>query len=53
MISLYERRIYPNVEGIRNAIRLLGATNDNIRALRAEDLVDNRIVEKLQQENRF
>jgi ABC-type nitrate/sulfonate/bicarbonate transport system substrate-binding protein len=53
MISLYERRIYPNVEGIRNAIRLLGATNENIRALRAEDLVDNRIVEKLQQENRF
>ena len=53
MITLYERRIFPDVEGIRNAIRLLGAANEKIRRLKAEDLVDTRIVEKLAQEGRF
>ncbi len=51
--SLYERRIYPRVDGVRNVIRLLGATNEKIRRLRAEDLVDERFVRKLEKEGRF
>ena len=50
---LYERRIYPRVDGVRNVIRLLGATNEKIRRLKAEDLVDDRFVKKLDKEDRF
>ena len=53
MKTLYERRIYPNVEGIQNTIRLLGATNEKIRGLKAEDVVDDRIVKKLEQKGLF
>jgi NitT/TauT family transport system substrate-binding protein len=51
--NMYQRRIFPNVDGIRSTIRFLGATNDKIRALKAEDLVDERFVKKLEQEGRF
>jgi NitT/TauT family transport system substrate-binding protein len=40
MVNLYERKIYPSVDGIRNVIRLLGTTNEKIRRLKAEDLVE-------------
>jgi NitT/TauT family transport system substrate-binding protein len=50
---LYDRRIYPTVDGIRNVIRLLGLTNDKIRRLKAEDLVDDRFVRKFEKEGRF
>ncbi|MET0503511.1 MAG: ABC transporter substrate-binding protein [Candidatus Binatia bacterium] len=50
---LYDKRIFPTVEGIRNVIRLLGATNEKIRRLKAEDLVDERFVRKLEKEGRF
>ena len=53
IMNLYERRIYPNVEGLRNVIRLLGAGNEKIRRLKAEDLVDDRFVRKLEKEGRF
>jgi hypothetical protein len=42
MRKIYTKRIYPSVEGIRNAIRVLGTTNEKFRALKAEDLVDYR-----------
>jgi NitT/TauT family transport system substrate-binding protein len=51
--NMYQRRIFPNVDGIRSTIRFLGATNDKIRALKAEDLVDERFVKKLELEGRF
>ena len=51
--NMYQRRIFPNVEGIRSTIRFLGPTNEKIRALKAEDLVDERFVKKLAQEGRF
>src|SRR5215510_8953236 len=44
MVNLYEKRIYPTVDGIRNVIRLLGASNEKIRRLKAEDLVDDSAV---------
>ncbi len=50
---LYERRIFPRVDGIRNVIHLLGATNEKIRRLKAEDLVDERFVRKLEKEGKF
>jgi ABC-type nitrate/sulfonate/bicarbonate transport system substrate-binding protein len=53
MRTLYEKRIYPNTQGIGNAIRLLGANNEKIRQLKADDLVDDRIVRKLEKEGAF
>lgn len=53
MTSLYERRIYPNVAGLRNVIRLLGAGSEKIRRIKAEDMVDDRFVRKLEKEGRF
>jgi len=50
---IYERKIYPRVDGVRNVIRLLGQTNEKIRKLKAEDLVDDRFVKKLEKEGRF
>lgn len=53
LANMYQRRIFPNVDGIRSTIRFLGASNDKIRALKAEDLVDDRFAKKLEQEGRF
>ncbi len=53
MLGLYEKKIYPSVDGIRNVIRLLGKTNDKIRRLKAEDLVYDSFVKKLEKEGRF
>lgn len=50
---LLERKIFPTVEGVRNTIRLLGASNEKIRALRAEDTIDDRIVRRLEQKGLF
>ncbi len=51
--GIYERKIYPRADGVRNVIRLLGLTNEKIRKLKAEDLVDDRFVKKLEKEGRF
>jgi NitT/TauT family transport system substrate-binding protein len=53
MKGLYDRRIYPNAEGLRNVITLLGKTNEKIRRLKAEDIIDERIVRKLEKEGLF
>ena len=53
MLSLYERKIYPSVDGVRNVIRLLGAGNEKIRRLKAEELVDDSVVKRLEREGRF
>ncbi len=53
MLTLYQRQIYPTTEGIRNAIQVMGLTNEKIRGLKAENLVDDRFVKKLEQEGRF
>ncbi|MBI2349320.1 MAG: ABC transporter substrate-binding protein [Deltaproteobacteria bacterium] len=50
MAAMYDRRIYPNIDGIRNAIRLLGTVNEKIRRLKAEDLVEDRFVRKIESE---
>ena len=53
MRKMYTRRIYPNVEGIRNSIRVLTLTNEKFGRLKAEDLVDHRIVTKLEKGGLF
>lgn len=53
MRKMYARRIYPNVEGIRNAVRLLTLTNEKFSRLKAEDLIDEGIVRKLEKEGLF
>jgi ABC-type nitrate/sulfonate/bicarbonate transport system substrate-binding protein len=53
MKSVYDRRVFPNVEGINNAIRLLGLSNEKIRQLKGADLVDDSIVRKLEKEGLF
>jgi len=53
MVHLYEKKIHPSVEGIRNVIRLLGAGNEKIRRLKAERLIDDTAVRKLEREGLF
>ncbi len=53
MVNLYEKRIYPTVDGIRNVIRLLGTNNEKIRRLRAEDLVEDSAVRRMDKEGRL
>ena len=50
---IYDKKIYPRVDGVRNVIRLLGQSNEKIRKLKAEDLVDDRFVRKLEKEGKF
>ncbi|MGZ9269203.1 MAG: ABC transporter substrate-binding protein [Candidatus Binatia bacterium] len=51
--TLYDQKIYPSVDGIRNVIRLLGMTNEKIRKLKAEELVEDSVLKKLEKEGRF
>src|SRR5262247_2164636 len=53
MRTMYTRRIYPSPEGIHNAIRVLTLTNERFGRLKAEDLVDDRVVRKLEKEGLF
>lgn len=53
MVNLYERKIYPTADGVRNVIRLLGASNEKIRRLKAEELIDAAAVRRMEKEGRF
>jgi len=53
IVGIYERKIYPSIDGIRNVIRLLGTNNEKVRRLKAEELVDDSVVKKLEKEGRF
>lgn len=53
MKTIYDKRIVPTSEGIRNAMRLFESTNEKIRQLRIEDVIDDRIVRKLEKEGLF
>jgi ABC-type nitrate/sulfonate/bicarbonate transport system substrate-binding protein len=53
MRTLYDKRFYPDVEGLRNVIRILGRSSEQVRRLKAEDLVDDRVVRKLEKEGLF
>ena len=53
MRTLYDKKIYPNVDGLRNVVRLLGRSSEPIRKLKVEDIIDDRIVRKLEKEGLF
>ena len=53
MKTLYDRRIYPNVDGLRNVMRLLASSSEPIRKLKVEDIIDDRVVRKLEKEGLF
>ncbi len=53
MRPIYSRRIFPTVEGVRNTVRILSRLDPKFSKLKAEDLVDERIVRKLEREGIF
>ncbi|HKY06654.1 MAG TPA: ABC transporter substrate-binding protein [Candidatus Binatia bacterium] len=53
MRTLFDKRIYPNAEGLRNVVRLLGKSSEPIRKLKVEDIIDDRVVRKLEKEGLF
>ena len=53
MRTLFDKKIYPNVDGLRNVVRLLGKSSESIRKLKVEDIIDDRIVRKLEKEGLF
>ena len=53
MKNLYDKKIYPNVDGLKNVVRLLAASSEPLRRLKVENIVDDRIVRKLEKEGAF
>jgi ABC-type nitrate/sulfonate/bicarbonate transport system substrate-binding protein len=53
MRTLYDKKIYPNAEGLRNVVRLLGRSSEQIRKIKVEEIVDDRVVRKLEKEGLF
>ena len=51
--SLYSRRLVPTVDGVRNTLRILERVDPKFAKLKAENLVDDRIVRKLDREGVF
>jgi hypothetical protein len=50
---LYDKKIYSSGDGIRNVIRLLGITEERIPRLKAEDLIEDGVLRKLEKGGRF
>lgn len=50
MRALYSRRIFPTRDGLRNGLRVLSKVNPKLLGLKAEDIVDDRIVRKMERE---
>lgn len=53
MRTLYSRRIFPTLDGVRNTVRILSRLDPKFSKLKAEELVDERIVRKLEREGIF
>ncbi|HEY7556917.1 MAG TPA: ABC transporter substrate-binding protein [Candidatus Binatia bacterium] len=53
MQKLFDRRIYPNTAGLQNVIQLLGKTSEQIRKVKVENIIDDRVVRKLEKEGLF
>jgi ABC-type nitrate/sulfonate/bicarbonate transport system substrate-binding protein len=53
MRALYSRRIFPTVDGVRNTVRILSRIDPKFSKLKAEDLIDERIVRKLERDGAF
>ena len=53
MKLLYDRRIFPTKDGLHNALSVLSQVNPKFERLKVEDLIDDRIVRKLEREGVF
>ena len=53
MKTLYDEKIYPNIDGLKNVVRLLAGSSEPLRRLKVESIVDDRIVRKLEKEGLF
>lgn len=53
MLPIYSRRIFPTIDGLRNTVRILSQVDAKFGKLKAEELVDLRIVRKLEREGIF
>ena len=53
MRVLYSRTIFPTVDGVRNTVRILSRVDPKFGKLKAEDLIDDRIVRKLERDGVF
>jgi NitT/TauT family transport system substrate-binding protein len=53
MRMLYSRRIFPTLDGVRNTVRILSRIDPKFNRLKAEDLIDERIVRRLEREGVF
>lgn len=53
MRALYSRRIFPTVDGVRNTVRILSRIDPKFSKLKAEDLIDERTVRKLERDGAF
>lgn len=51
--SLYSRRIFPTVDGVRNTLRILERIDAKFGRMKAENLIDDRIVRKLDRDGVF
>jgi NitT/TauT family transport system substrate-binding protein len=47
LTSGLERKVYPSVEGLRNTQRLLKPRNPKLETIKVEELIDDRIVRRL------
>ena len=53
MKTLYDKKIYPNVDGLKNVVRLLAGSSEQLRRLKVESIIDDRVVRKLEKEGLF
>jgi NitT/TauT family transport system substrate-binding protein len=53
MRTLYDKKIYPNAEGLRNVVRILGRSSEQIRKIKVEEIIDDRIVRNLDKDGLF
>ena len=51
--NLFNRRLFPTIDGVRNTLRLLDRVDAKFGRMRAESLVDERIVRKLERDGVF
>ncbi len=51
--ALYHRRIFPTVDGVRNTLRILDRVDPKFGRMKAENLIDERIVRKLERDGVF
>jgi len=51
--NLYNRRLFPTIDGVRNTLRILDRVDAKFGRMKAESLVDDRMVRKLDRDGVF